>query len=96
MKTRNSRASVIHPTITETEAFLPLLAKESGAYFTPDAVVRSLVEWAVHSKRDRLLDPSCGSGHFLAAHANSIGIEQNARSAAEAIRRAPQCGVNAE
>lgn len=71
------------------EQFVPELAKENGAYFTPDAVVRSLVNWAVHGSNDRLLDPSCGSGHFLAAHTNSVGIEQSARSAAEAIRRAP-------
>ena len=71
------------------QAFVPELPKESGAYFTPDAVVRSLVLWAVQNDRDRLLDPSCGSGHFLAVHPNCVGIEQNARSAAEAKRRAP-------
>jgi adenine-specific DNA-methyltransferase len=73
----------------EPQAFVPELPKESGAYFTPDPVVRSLVRWAVHDDGDRLLDPSCGSGHFLAAYPKSVGIEQSARSAAEAKRRAP-------
>jgi adenine-specific DNA-methyltransferase len=82
MKTRTAEP-------TAEEPFVPHFAKESGAYFPPDKVVRSLVKWAVRSGRDRLLDPSCGSGHFLAVHANSVGIEQSALSAAEAIRRAP-------
>lgn len=85
MKNRTNRATEPHP----QKPFVPELEKESGAYFTPAGVVRSLVKWVVRSNRDRLLDPSCGSGHFLAAHANSVGIEQNARSAIEAIRRAP-------
>jgi adenine-specific DNA methylase len=87
MTTRTNVTS--EPHVETAETFFPELAKESGAYFTPDAVVRSLIKWAVRSSKDRLLDPSCGSGHFLAVHANSVGIEQNARSAAEAIRRAP-------
>lgn len=76
-------------TASAEEPFVPESAKESGAYFTPDKVVRSLLKWVVRSHTDRLLDPGCGCGHFLAAHANSVGIERNARSAAEAIRRAP-------
>ncbi|MBL6458844.1 SAM-dependent DNA methyltransferase [Belnapia sp. T6] len=73
----------------EVEPFSPDAPKESGAYFTPDPVARSLVRWAVRSEADRLLDPACGSGHFVALHFRSVGIEQNSRSAAEAIRRAP-------
>ena len=63
--------------------------KQSGAYFTPHDVVETLVRWAVRKPSDRLIDPSCGDGRFLAAHKKSVGIEQDARSAAEAIRRAP-------
>ncbi|MBX9601291.1 MAG: N-6 DNA methylase [Bryobacteraceae bacterium] len=88
-RTRPTRRASQPDRTSVQEAFVPELPKESGAYFTPDKVVRSLVRWAVRSNRDRLLDPSCGSGHFLAVHPNSVGIEQNARSAAEAIRRAP-------
>lgn len=56
---------------------LPLSQKEAGAYYTPDPVVSSLISWAVRSEDDRLLDPSCGDGGFIAAHRNSVGIEQD-------------------
>lgn len=63
--------------------------KDSGAYFTPDAVARALVAWAVRSGSDRLLDPSCGDGRFLAAHRKSVGIEQNPISCRAAAASAP-------
>lgn len=63
--------------------------KRSGAYFTPDDVAASLVAWACRKASDRMLDPSCGDGQFLAAHGNSVGIEQNPVSAHQAIARAP-------
>lgn len=66
-----------------------LAQKESGAYFTPDRVVAGLVAWAVRDTADRLLDPSCGDGRFIAAHRNSVGIEQDPVSAQIAIARAP-------
>lgn len=63
--------------------------KLSGSYFTPQPIVEALVCWAVARDSDRLLDPSCGDGRFLAAHHNSVGIEQDASSAQSAIDRAP-------
>jgi hypothetical protein len=51
--------------------------KATGAYYTPDAVVRSLVSWAVRKTTDRLLDPSCGDGRFLSVHPRSVGVEQD-------------------
>lgn len=63
--------------------------KLSGAYFTPEPLVEALVCWAVRNDTDRLLDPSCGDGRFIAAHSNSVGIEQEPASAAIAIDRAP-------
>lgn len=69
--------------------FVPSSRKESGAYYTPDHVVRSLLKWAVHSEADRLLDPSCGDGRFIAGHPKSVGIEQDAEAAAVAMHRAP-------
>jgi adenine-specific DNA methylase len=62
--------------------------KESGAYYTPDPVARSLVQWAVRAPAERLLDPSCGDGRFVAAHRNSVGIEQDPLAAGEASARA--------
>ena len=64
-------------------------AKEKGAYYTPDQVVRSLLLWAVRSPDDRLLDPSCGDGRFIAGHQKSVGIEQDPDASATAMRRAP-------
>jgi adenine-specific DNA-methyltransferase len=54
-----------------------LSQKEAGAYYTPDPVVSSLVAWAVRGPEDRLIDPSCGDGRFIASHRNAVGIEQD-------------------
>ncbi|CAB3774732.1 N-6 DNA methylase [Paraburkholderia humisilvae] len=67
----------------------PRSRKESGAYYTPDAVTESLLNWALRSENDRLLDPSCGDGRFIAGHRNSVGIEQDLAASALAIARAP-------
>lgn len=63
--------------------------KNTGAYYTPEAVVSTLVRWVVRTDTDRLLDPSCGDGRFVACHPNSVGIERDVRSATTAKRRAP-------
>jgi adenine-specific DNA-methyltransferase len=63
--------------------------KGAGAYYTPDPVVSSLVTWAVRNPDDRLLDPSCGDGRFIARHRNTVGIEQDAGAIRDAIARAP-------
>lgn len=63
--------------------------KLSGAFFTPEPLAEALACWAVRHETDRLLDPSCGDGRFIAAHQNSVGIEQDPESAASAISRAP-------
>lgn len=62
--------------------------KEAGAYYTPEHVVRSLVRWAVRAQADRLLDPACGDGRFIAAHPDSVGVERDPTAAAAAARRA--------
>lgn len=68
----------------------PLLSsKEKGAYYTPDAVAATLTAWVVRDDDDRLLDPSCGDGRFIAAHKNSVGVEQDASAASQAMLRAP-------
>jgi adenine-specific DNA-methyltransferase len=66
-----------------------LKRKSRGAYYTPDSVVRTLINWAVHDESDRFLDPSCGDGRFIAAHNNSVGIEQDTAATHAAIQRAP-------
>jgi hypothetical protein len=62
--------------------------KLSGAYFTPEPLAEALACWAIRTSKDRLLDPSCGDGRFLAAHAHSVGIEKDPISAAQAAERA--------
>ena len=66
-----------------------LSQKQAGAYYTPDPVAQSLLRWALRSEEDRMLDPSCGDGRFIAGHRNSVGIEQDASAAHHAIARAP-------
>jgi adenine-specific DNA-methyltransferase len=66
-----------------------LRQKAAGAYYTPNPVVQTLLKWAIHNETDRFLDPSCGDGRFIAAHRNSVGIEQDAAAAHTAMLRAP-------
>lgn len=42
-------------------------AKARGAYFTDARIARFLVDWALRTPRDTVLDPSCGDGVFLEA-----------------------------
>ena len=66
-----------------------LTQKEAGAYYTPDPVVSSLVAWVVCAPEDRLLDPSCGDGRFVATHRNAVGIEQDKDTTRDAVAKAP-------
>lgn len=68
--------------------------KESGAYFTPTRVASTLIRWAVRSGTDRLLDPACGDGRFIAEHRNSVGVERDRAAAGQAIQRAPGAVVH--
>jgi hypothetical protein len=63
--------------------------KQHGGYYTPPAAVQALVHWAIRDPTDRLLDPSCGDGRFLAAHRLSVGVEQDSSAYALACQRAP-------
>lgn len=63
--------------------------KDAGAFYTPPRVVQSLVSWAARRDSDRMLDPSCGDGRFLALHRNSAGVEQDPTAARRAMQRAP-------
>lgn len=41
--------------------------KARGAFYTPDELTRFLSGWAVRTVDDRVLEPSCGDGAFVAA-----------------------------
>ena len=66
-----------------------LSQKEAGAYYTPNPVVTSLLRWAVRHEDDRLLDPACGDGRFIAGHRNAVGIEQDTKATQAAMSHAP-------
>jgi tRNA1(Val) A37 N6-methylase TrmN6 len=67
----------------------PRSQKSRGAYYTPDSVVATLTAWAIRRRTDRLLDPACGDGRFIAAHRPSVGIEDDPSAVREAMNRAP-------
>ena len=55
--------------------------KTLGAVYTPPRVASALVRWAVRTPNDRVLDPACGEGVFLAAaqtHLSDLGQKQPA------------------
>lgn len=72
---------------------MPRESKTLGAYFTPEAVAACLVRWVVRDPADLLLDPSSGDGRFVALHTNSVGVERDPVSVAEAARRAPHAKI---
>ena len=51
--------------------------------------MRSLVRWAARRDTDRLFDPACGDGRFLAAHSNSVGVEQDIVAARTVHEQSP-------
>ncbi|MBP1358314.1 MAG: N-6 DNA methylase, partial [Sulfolobus sp.] len=36
-----------------------------GQFYTPPSIARMIVNWAIRSEKDKVLDPGCGSGTFL-------------------------------
>ena len=52
------------------------------------------MSWVVKHPTDRMLDPSCGDGQFLALHRNAVGLEQDPVSAHQAIEHAPSALVH--
>jgi len=68
-------------------------AKAYGQFFTPAEVAATLVRWAIRDRDDRILDPACGDGAFLALHERTVGVEHDPRHAATARLRAPSATV---
>ena len=50
----------------------PISAKLRGGYYTPLSVAQWLARWAIRSGTDRILEPSCGDGAFLAAAMSAL------------------------
>lgn len=68
------------------------IEKVLGAVSTPPRLAASMVRWAVRTQHDRVLDPSCGDGVFLAAarthladlgnkHPVCVGVDINPEAA---------------
>jgi adenine-specific DNA methylase len=83
------------------------LRKARGAFFTPAALCDYVVQWAVRSGADRVLEPSCGEAAFLVAAARRLralgcgapdlsGHELHAVSAAAAQATLAATGDRAE
>ncbi len=68
--------------------------KRLGQVFTPEPVARTLVNWVIRREADRLLDPACGDGRFLACHRSSVGIEVDKDGIAVAQKRAPRARIH--
>jgi type I restriction enzyme M protein len=50
---------------TFQKVLAPAVRAGMGQYFTPDVIVRMMVAIIDPNERDLILDPFCGSGHFL-------------------------------
>ncbi len=66
-----------------------------GAFYTPPEVARTLVRWVIRSNDDRLLDPSCGDGRFLAEHLNVVGVDRDGSAVATVAEQVPHATIHA-
>lgn len=61
--------------------------KLRGGYYTPGQIAKWLARWAVRTRRDRVLEPSCGDGRILeAALLQLLALGAAPGAAAEATR----------
>lgn len=80
------------------------LRKARGAFFTPEPLASFVVDWAIRSAEDTVLEPSCGEAAFLTYAVTALrrfapllpprvdGVEIHAASAAEATRLVAAAG----
>ena len=86
------------------------LRKARGAFFTPPEISRYIVEWALRSKTDKVLEPSCGEASFLVEAGRALrdlgkddlffanqlhGVEIHEASAAQAKKLLADAGFDA-
>jgi adenine-specific DNA methylase len=80
--------------------------KARGAFYTPDGVTRFLAAWAMRSRDDMVLEPSCGDGAFISAiverfreldgspsAARLVGVERDPIEAKKARVLAPHADI---
>lgn len=85
------------------------LRKARGAFFTPPEIASFIAQWAVRSRADRVLEPSCGEAAFLVPAASRLallganltedtllhGVELHTASAISASRIMGELGASA-
>ena len=57
----------------KTNKEAPTSRKIRGGYYTPRALADYLCRWAIRSRSDRMIEPSCGDGSFVSAAAPLLG-----------------------
>ena len=72
----------------------PSERKSLGSFYTPPEVADMLVRWVVRSPSDRLLDPACGDGRFLATHFNAVGVDRDASAVSAVVKDIPHATVH--
>ena len=46
--------------------------KLRGGYYTPEKIAEFIATWAIRTKNDEILEPSCGDGSFISAIADRL------------------------
>ena len=57
------------------EFLTPDIRKGLGIFLTPDEIVSAIVEFMPSSKKQKVLDPACGSGTFLIEYLNTLNTK---------------------
>ena len=65
------------------KVFLPALRAGMGQYFTPHNVVRFIVQVVAPNANQLILDPFCGSGHFLTEALDHVRSNHKSKAADE-------------
>jgi adenine-specific DNA methylase len=88
----------------------PGLRKERGAFFTPEKITQFMVNWAIRTPSDLVLEPAAGDAAFLVAAVSRLrglaedadlrpivdGVEIHAHSARVARQRVQEAGGEAQ
>ena len=92
--------------VTATDPESPQAAKARGAFYTPPELARFMAGWAIRNADDRVLEPSCGDGAFIATATERfaeldvtdlrdrlVGIERAPVEAAKAAALSPTASI---
>ena len=57
----------------KTNKLAPSARKVRGGYYTPKALADYMCQWAIRTRSERVVEPSCGDGSFVSAAASMLG-----------------------